>query len=245
MSEFIKELIVSLFGNYSWIGIIILAMIPVTELRVALPFAMSSAWGLNKLSWWQAYICAVVGSTIPALIIVPLLLPVFTWLKKTKLFGRIVNAFDKRFNNKSKNIDSKAKSEKDLRKVENIKFWGVVTFVAIPLPLTGAWTGSAVAAYIKMHWLKGVLAVFIGNLISGLIMLAICMLFPNATDYIMYAFLAIVVVVLLIGLITHFIKNQKKDCQEQEQLIVSQNENQPQSNQDLSTPLFDKREDKN
>lgn len=215
MVEFIKELIVNLFGNHVWIGIIILAMIPVTELRVALPFAMSSAWGVSKLNWWQAYLCAVIGSTIPALIIVPLLLPIFAWLKRSKWFSKIVDAFDKRFNSKSKNIDNKVKSEKDLKKVENIKFWGVVTFVAIPLPLTGAWTGSAVAAYLKMHWLKGVLAVFIGNLISGLIMLTICLLFPSATDIIMYIFLGIVVLVFAIGIIMHFVKSKKeKVCEE-------------------------------
>jgi uncharacterized membrane protein len=210
MAEFIQELIVTIFGNFSWIGIIILAMIPVTELRVALPFAMSSAWGTSKLTWWQAYICAVVGSTIPALIIVPLLLPIFAWMKKTKWFGKLVNALDKRFNKKSQNIDTKVKSEKDIKKVEKIKFWGVVAFVAIPLPLTGAWTGSAVAAYLKMHWIKGVLAVFIGNMISGLIMLSICMLFPSAVDFITPVFLAIAVVVLLVGLIMHCAKKAKK-----------------------------------
>lgn len=206
MAEFIQELIVTIFGNFSWIGIIILAMIPVTELRVALPFAMSSAWGTSKLTWWQAYICAVVGSTIPALIIVPLLLPIFAWMKKTKWFGKLVNALDKRFNKKSQNIDTKVKSEKDIKKVESIKFWGVVAFVAIPLPLTGAWTGSAVAAYLKMHWIKGVLAVFIGNMISGLIMLSICMLFPSAVDFITPVFLGIVAIVLIVCLVMHFVK---------------------------------------
>lgn len=214
MVEFIKNLIMTLFGNHVWIGIIIFAMIPVTELRLAIPFAMDTLWGANSLTWWQAYLCAVAGSTIPAFIIVPLLLPIFDWLKKTKLFAKIVNAFDKRFNNKSKNIDAKVKSEKDLKKVERIKFLGVVAFVAVPLPLTGAWTGSAVAAYLKMHWLKGVLAVFIGNLISGLIMLTICLLFPTATDIIMYVFLGIVVLVLLAGLITHFVKRRKENTSE-------------------------------
>lgn len=217
MVEFIKELITTLFGNYVWIGIIILAMIPITELRVALPFAMSNAWGAKRLVWWQAYLCAVIGSTLPALVIVPLLLPVFAWMKKTKWFSKLANAFDKKFNGKSQNIDAKVKTEKDVKKAERIKFWGVVTFVAIPLPLTGAWTGSAVAAYLKMHWFKGVIAVFLGNLISGLIMLTFCLLFPNSTDLITYIFLGLVAVVLLAGLVLHFVKkNKNKDTESQE-----------------------------
>lgn len=210
MVEFIKELVVSIFGNNVWLGIIILAMIPVTELRTALPFAMSSVWGSKKLSWWSAYICSVVGSTIPALIIVPLLLPIFAWMKKTKWFSRLANALDKRFSNKSEGIDRKVKSEKDLKKTENIKFWGVLTFVAIPLPLTGAWTGSAVAAYLKMHWVKGVVAVFLGNCISGLIMLGICLIFPNSMDIITYGFLALAIIILATSLVIHFVKNRKK-----------------------------------
>lgn len=210
MVEFIKELVVSIFGNNVWLGIIILAMIPVTELRTALPFAMSSVWGSKKLSWWSAYICSVVGSTIPALIIVPLLLPIFAWMKKTKWFSRLANALDKRFSNKSEGIDRKVKSEKDLKKTENIKFWGVLTFVAIPLPLTGAWTGSAVAAYLKMHWVKGVVAVFLGNCISGLIMLGICFIFPNSMDIITYGFLALAIIILATSFVIHFVKNRKK-----------------------------------
>ncbi len=214
MVEFIQELITTIFGNYVWIGIIILAMIPVTELRVALPFAMSSAWGSKKLLWWQAYICAVVGSTIPAFVIIPLLLPVFAWMKKTKWFAKLANAFDERFTGKSKNIGEKVKSENDLRKAEKIKFWGVVAFVGIPLPLTGAWTGSAVAAYLKMHWLKGVCAVFLGNLISGLIMLTFCLLFPNAVDMITYVFLGLIAIVFIVGIVLHFVKKKKNKSEE-------------------------------
>lgn len=208
MVEFLKDLIFSIFGNHVWLGIIILSAIPITELRTALPFAMSSVWGINKLTWWQAYICAVVGSTIPAFVIVPLLIPVFNWMKKTKWFSKLAISLDTRFSNKSKNINSQANLEVNQSKTKSIKFWGVVTFVAIPLPLTGAWTGSAVAAYLKMHWAKGVLAVFIGNCISGLIMLTICTLFPNSMDIIMYGFLGLALLLIAISLIVHFVKKK-------------------------------------
>lgn len=209
MVEIIKDFIVNVFGTNVFLGIIILSAIPITELRTALPFAMSSVWGANKLSWWQAYICSVVGATIPAFIIIPLLLPLFNLMKKTKWFSKLANSLEKRFSNKSKGIDEKVKNAENIKKSERIKFWGVVAFVAVPLPLTGAWTGSAVSAYLKMHWAKGVLAVFLGNAIAGLIMLGICLLFPNSTTIIMYGFLVLALIVIVVSLILHCIKNRK------------------------------------
>ena len=209
MVEAIKDFIIAVFGNSAWLGIIILAMIPVTELRVTIPFALSEVWGASKLTWWQAYICSVIGATIPALFIVPLLIPFFSWLKKTKWFGKIVGAFDRKFSQKSGEIQKKVKDGESLAKANRIKFWGVVMFVAVPLPLTGAWTGSAVAAYLKMNPLKGILAVFIGNICSGAIMTVLCVLFPNYVDMILYAFLGLVVVIILVSVIVMLIKNHK------------------------------------
>ena len=84
MTDFIKEFIVDVFGNNVWLGILIIAMIPLIELRGAIPFAMGSAWGMHKLNWIQAYSSSVIGATIPALFIIPLLIPFFNYLRKTK-----------------------------------------------------------------------------------------------------------------------------------------------------------------
>ena len=62
------------------------------------------------------------------------------------------------------------KAEKNRPRIERYSFWGVALFVAIPLPVTGAWTGSLVAATIEMRFWKALLSAFIGVLVAGCIM---------------------------------------------------------------------------
>lgn len=210
MTKFLTDLILKLFGKNAWIGIIILSMIPITELRGTIPFALSGAWGAYSLTWWQAYICAVIGATIPACIIIPLLIPVFNWMKKTKWFSKLANSLDAKFSKHSNSIEGKVEEEGTQAKKERIKFLGVMSFVAVPLPLTGAWTGSAVAAYIKINPLKGILAVFLGNMISGAIMTTLCLLLPNYVDQILNVFLILALVVIVGSIVIHFVKKLKK-----------------------------------
>jgi uncharacterized membrane protein len=194
MTNAIKELTTKLFGSCPWLGILLIAMVPIIELRGALPFALSAAfWGAKVLAWWEAYLFAVVGSTLPALVVIPLLKPLFSWMKKTKGFKKLATALEKRFVRKSSGIQAEIGNEKVERKIFVKKFIGTMAFVAVPLPLTGAWTGSAVAAYLDMKWWQGSLAVLCGNIISGAIMLSICLLFPGAESIIMYAFLGLAV----------------------------------------------------
>ena len=209
MTDIIKEFIIDVFGNNAWLGILIIAMIPIIELRGAIPFALGSAWGINKLSWLEAYTSSVIGATLPALVIIPLLIPVFNYLKKTKLFKKLVEKLDLKFSKNSEKVLEQANLAGSARKTELKKFYGVMVFVAVPLPLTGAWTGSAVAAYLKIPVWKGVLAVFLGNLISGAIMTTLCVLFPTAVDAILYAFLALALIIIVVSIIIAFVKNKK------------------------------------
>ena len=62
------------------------------------------------------------------------------------------------------------KVEKKRDKIEKYSFWGVCLFVAVPLPVTGAWTGSLVAAMIDMKFWKALLSCLIGVMIAGVVM---------------------------------------------------------------------------
>lgn len=215
MTEVIKEFILKIFGDNAWLGIIIIAMIPVIELRGAIPFALSSVWGASKLGWFEAYVYSVVGATLPALIIIPLLVPVFNFLKKTKLFKKVVELFEKKFTSKSEKIENDIQSTNSNKNKEWKKFVGVMTFVAIPLPLTGAWTGSAVAAYLKMGFWQGVFAVLCGNIISGGVMTLLCLLLPQkAVDKVLYAFIILAAVLILAAVIVAILKSKKQKNKE-------------------------------
>ena len=227
MTDAIKEFTTRLFGSCPWLGIIIIATVPIIELRGAIPFALSAAfWGAKVLSWWQAYLFAVIGSTLPALVVIPLLKPLFTWMKKTKGFRKLASALEKRFVRKSSGIQAEIAGEKVKNKVLFKKFLGACGFVAVPLPLTGAWTGSAVAAYLDMPYWLGVLAVLVGNIISGAIMLCICLLLPGAESIIMYCFLGLAVLFIAGSLLWMAFKKRHEITADEELAKKEENKNQ-------------------
>ena len=203
LTQAIEDFTTRTFGSCPWLGVIIIAIIPIIELRGAIPFAMIS------LPWWESYLCAVLGSTIPALFVLPLLKPIFNWMRKTRGLKGVAETLDDKFVKQSHSIEDTIKNERKQKRIIAKKFVGVMSFVAIPLPLTGAWTGSAIAAYLKMPYWLGVLAVFVGNLISGAIMTTICILVPDSmVGWIMLGFLCLAIVVVTASIVWHFVKKK-------------------------------------
>ena len=130
------------------------SMVPVIELRGAIPLGA----GLG-LEWWQCYLLSVVGNFVPVPFILLFINAILRWMSnsKVKFFNKVANWLLK-------------KAEKNRKKVERFAFFGVALFVAIPLPATGAWTGSLVAAVFNMNFLKSMISALIGILIAGAIM---------------------------------------------------------------------------
>ncbi len=130
------------------------SMIPIIELRGAIP--LGAALGLPL---WQSFLLSVVGNMLPVPIILLFVKKVLAFMaaSKVKFFNKVATYIY-------------AKAEKNRAKIEKYSFWGVTLFVGIPLPMTGAWTGTLVAAIIDMKFWKAVLSAFIGVLIAGVIM---------------------------------------------------------------------------
>ena len=99
----------------------------------------------------------IIGNIIPVPFILLLITPIFKWMKGTKLFKPMVNK-----------LESKAMSKSD--KIEKYEFWGLVLFVGIPLPGTGAWTGSLIAALLGVKFKKAFPAVILGIFMATVIM---------------------------------------------------------------------------
>lgn len=135
-------------------GVMICALIPIIELRGAIPLG---AW--LELPWWQNYLLAVLGNMIPVPFILLFINKVIGWMSrsKVKFFQKIGTWLTN-------------KAEKNRAKIEKYSFWGVCLFVAVPLPITGAWTGSLVAATIGMKFWKAFLSCLLGVMIAGVIM---------------------------------------------------------------------------
>ena len=130
------------------------SMLPIIELRGAIP--LGAAFGLP---WWQNYLIAVLGNMLPIPFILLFVKSVLNWMAKcrVKFFNKIAN---KMFE----------KAEKNREKIEKYAFWGLTLFVAIPLPATGAWTGTLVAAVFDMKFWKSMLSALLGVMIAGVVM---------------------------------------------------------------------------
>lgn len=137
--------------NPVWICFII-SMVPILELRGGLLAA-----ALLNVDIFTAIPICIIGNIIPIPFILWFITPIFTWLKKTKLFRPMVEKLESK---------ATAKSEK----IENGYFWGLTLFVGIPLPGTGAWTGSLIAALLDMPKKKSIPAILLGIAIATVIM---------------------------------------------------------------------------
>lgn len=134
----------------------LVSMIPVAELRVGLPFGV----GLG-LSYPVAFTAAVIGNVLPAPFILAYIRRVFAWLRRR--FPRLGGMVDR--------LETKAHLKG--QKVSRYKYLGLYLFVAIPLPGTGAWTGSLAAAFLDMPVRRAMPSIVLGVLTAGLIMLGL------------------------------------------------------------------------
>ncbi len=202
MSEWIKALFVGIFGTNSALATLIISMIPIVELRGAIPFGASiSFWGDNALSLWASFGISLAGSTLVCIILTFAFFPIFNWLKRTKVFKKLADFIERKLSKNSKNIDKKTKSEKSQKKALWLKILGVFGFVALPLPLTGVWTGTCLALFIGLNKKQTMITVILGNLVAGLIMTLISFLFEGNTSIVLYAFLILVAVFVLYEII--------------------------------------------
>ena len=130
----------------------LVAMVPVVELRGAIPFGV-----VRGLNLWTAIIASMLGNLIPVPFIILFIRKIFAWMRAhmPKLDGLVIRM--------------EKKAEKNRAAVEKYAFWGLVILVAIPLPGTGAWTGALVAAMMEMRLKRAFPAIAIGVAIAGVI----------------------------------------------------------------------------
>ena len=134
----------------------LVSMIPIIELRGGLPFGVALG-----LPYYLAFPAAVIGNLIPAPFIIVYIRRIFALMRKylPRLNG-LVDKLEKKAHLKGK-------------KVQKYQYLGLWLFVAIPLPGTGAWTGSLAAAFLGMRLKKAMPAVVLGVLTAGCIMLGL------------------------------------------------------------------------
>ena len=134
-------------------AVFVVSMLPIIELRGAIPFGIE---GLD-MSWLRVFVISVFGNMIPVPFVIWIIRPLIEWLLKSRMFSKVGKWIDER---------TKRKSES----VTKYKKLGLFILVAIPLPGTGAWTGTLAASILDMDFKSSVLACMGGVLLAGIIM---------------------------------------------------------------------------
>jgi uncharacterized membrane protein len=134
------------------VSVFIVSMLPIIELRGGMIAA-----ALLNLSLVKGFIICFLGNILPVPFILWFIRKILEWMRNVKCFKKIVKWLDKKVENKKGQI-------------EKFGFWGLVAFVGIPLPGTGAWTGTLIAAMLDMDKKKAFLAALVGVLVAGVIM---------------------------------------------------------------------------
>lgn len=202
MTEFISKLV----GN-DLLATIIMSFVPLIELKGGIIFARGVGYG-----FFEALGLTYLGSTAVFFPIFFLLIPILNLLKKIKWFNTFANKVEFYFQDKATEIIENRKKKKGDSKMSEtlLKQIGVFIFVAIPLPMTGIWTGTAIAVFLGLKFRKAVLPAVLGNLVAGSIisvLAEVCLaIWDFATaklvlDGILYALFAMALVLLIVFII--------------------------------------------
>ncbi len=193
------QFISSLIGN-DFFATLVMSFFPLIELKGGIVFARGVGMG-----FLESFALAYLGSTLVFFPIYFLLKPLLNLLKKIKFISKLAvkaeNYCVEKADTALKSQQEKGKSYK--LSLTLLKQLGVFIFVAIPLPMTGVWTGTAIAVFLNLRFRDAILPVIIGNLVAGLIIAGLaqlCMAIWSiiALDYILYGLFALAVIFLIV-----------------------------------------------
>ena len=132
----------------------IISMVPILELRGGL---LAAGPAFLNIPMWRAIPVGIIGNLLPIPFILLLITKIFDWMKGTKRLKPVVEKLEKKAMSQSANI-------------EKYEFWGLVAFVGIPLPGTGAWTRALIGALLVIRFRKAFPAIVIGVCLAACIM---------------------------------------------------------------------------
>lgn len=203
MEEFISNLATTVAAalNSNPLVVFLLSMLPIVEVRGGIPIGLE----LN-MSAGDSFGYAILASFVVCPIILFLLKAVIRWMCKSKIFGSFGKALDGYFYEKAKKVES----GKIVNKKSNIflKYLALYAFVAAPLPLTGYWTGSAVAVFMNLNPFVSYFVIMLGNLTAGGLILAMSLLLGDKAYIITVIFIIFIPIVL--GILIYKLVKKKK-----------------------------------
>ncbi len=228
MSAITEAIVIWMQNNIGskYLATILLSVVPMIEVRGAI--TVGTGLGINP---WLAFIISCCSALVVCPFLLLLLKPLLKALKNVKWFRSIACTVEDVFRGKAKKIDENAKEldsetmmltiKQRNRKSTFNKCVGVFLFVAIPIPLTGVWTGSAVAAFLDLEYKYSIISIVIGNFVAGLIITVLNIILAQYASIILLvlgAFMVISVISLVITIVVKHHKNKKRPPLEKEEV---------------------------
>ena len=175
-----------MIAKYLWIFFI--SMVPIVELRGAIP--VSQGLGLPMVT---SYIICILGNMLPVPFIYLFARKVLEWGKDKKLIGKFFTWC----------LEKGEKGGEKLKKSAGNSgiFLALLIFVGIPLPGTGAWTGTLAASFLKIDFKTSICAITLGVLLAGIIMSLGSKIVAILGWVGVFAIIAIILVVLLVSIL--------------------------------------------
>lgn len=133
-----------------------ISLLPVVELRGGLPAGVATGLPIPA-----AFLASLIGNMLPVPFVILFARPLFKWIRThIPALSGLVTKLEERAHAKSKNV-------------KKYEAWGLLLFVAVPLPGTGAWTGALIASVLNMRLKRAVPIIFLGVVIAGVIITAL------------------------------------------------------------------------
>ena len=194
MSDILLNFFLKITDNAKIITLF-LSMFPLIELKGAIPVGVGL--GLNTVT---SALLAYAGSSLIVIPLFFLLIPIFNLLKKIKFIKKFVEKIESVFERKAEELAKKANGEAEDKR-RKMLIWGLFVFVAIPLPMTGVWTGTAIAVFLNVKFKDGFLPIVLGNLVAGTIITLLTLLFKQYADIIIDVVFVLAIVLLIVTIL--------------------------------------------
>lgn len=186
----INFFITNFSAHIDW-AIFLIAMIPTLECRISIPFGFS----FSNFNAMRILFLSFLGSITPSIFIILITKLIKSRVSKINIYSQLIKKYEK----KIKKLNEKSSLLK--------KLGYLFTFVAIPLPLTGVWSGSLIAGLTDLPIYPSFLAISLGSLVASSIMLICSQFFGSSVIYLLFISL---IMILIVGLITLIKKIKRK-----------------------------------
>lgn len=215
VQELINQISQSIGNPY--LTLYVISIIPIVELRGAI--LTMQLMGLTAIEeMLLGMLCCIAGSTTVILPLILLTKPILRRMRRTKWFRSLAKKLEMNIvtraesaYNEQKELEREQKHSRKPLSRDGRKFLGLFVFVAIPLPMTGAWTGSCIGSFLDFPIWKASLSVFLGNIVAGLILTAISYFLPGQyADVFLYGFVVLAIAIAIVLYFVHAKKNEIK-----------------------------------